>query len=365
MKIKNLLVVGLLLFFANIFAQIPLGYYDGTDGLIGADLKTKLSEIITAGHLDKGYSGLWTCYKTSDLDLYYEKNSTIVDMYSEFPNGTDYKEFIPGTNQCTSVNGPEGTCYNREHSFPKTFFGGSNQYPMYSDAHFVIPTDYWVNSKRDSFPYGEVSTYTYISKNGSKLGNSNFEGYSGTVFEPINEFKGDIARMSLYFITRYQSQLPSFYTNYNTNGLSPLDGSTHRGFQQWYINLLLKWSKQDPVSQKEIDRNNAVYSFQGNRNPYIDHPEFIEKIWTSTLSTQDVNKPILNIYPNPVKNNTLFVNGKNLDKIKRIEIYNINGIVVQVAEKPFNNKNYIQLRDLTIGVYFLKFDGNSYKFILE
>jgi hypothetical protein len=89
--------------------------------------------------------------------------------------------------------------------------------------------------------------------------------------------------------------------------------------------------------------------------------------WTcySGLSTTENNKVSLNIYPNPVKNNTLFVNGKNIEKIKRVEIYNVNGILVQVIEKPFNNKNYITLKNPTKGMYLLKFDNNSFKFLVE
>ena len=130
--------------------------------------------------------------------------------------------------------------------------------------------------------------------------------------------------------------------------------------------MLLKWSIKDPVSQREIDRNNAVYNFQGNRNPFIDHPEFIEQIWKSTLSTDEkIAQNNLDIDPNPVKNNILFVNGKEIQKIKRIEIYNISGALVQVVENPFSKGNNIQLRNLNKGVYILKAENTTQKFILE
>jgi hypothetical protein len=87
--------------------------------------------------------------------------------------------------------------------------------------------------------------------------------------------------------------------------------------------------------------------------------------YTTPLSTTEVETPKLSIYPNPVKNNTLYVTGKNIAKIKRLEIYNVNGILVQVADKPFNNKNYLVLKNLPKGIYFAKFDDNAQKFLVE
>jgi endonuclease I len=360
-----------------LIAQIPSGYYDSTLGLTGTALKTKLNTIITNGHKDMGYGsgtgGLWTAYFTTDVDNYYEKDGTVLDMYSENPapsaTGTvndayEYKlgQVTVGGNQCGNGKNYENSCYNREHSLPKSYFGGINATPMANDAHFVIPTDYYVNNQRGNLLYGETNA-TPIFTNGTKIGTSSFPGYSGTVFEPIDEFKGDLARMWLYFITRYEGQLVSFY-NINT-AISPFDGSTHNGYQQWIINLLLKWHAKDPVSQREIDRNNAVYKFQGNRNPFIDHPEYVNQIWTSTLATTEVHLQTFSIYPNPVKNNLLMVSGKDLQNIKKVEIFNISGTKVQIIDNPFNKGNEIKLNNLSKGVYILKTENNSQKFIVE
>lgn len=360
-------------------AQIPSGYYDGTAGLTGYALKTKLSQIISNGALDLGYGsgtgGLWTTFLTSDIDKYYENNGTILDMYSENPNGTDSYEYKPGRasnggNQCASINyNYEGWCYNREHSLPKSYFGGQDAVPMANDAHFIIPSDYLVNMKRSNYPYGEVGNIFWTSLNGTKLGISKFPDYSGTVFEPIDEFKGDLARMHLYFITRYEDKLASFGQYQNQYPQSPIDGTTNRGYKQWYINLLLKWAIQDPVSQREIDRNDAIYARQKNRNPFIDHPEWINMIWTSTLASYEVSTKTqhnnISVYPNPVKNGELYLSGFNSDNIDAVQVFTIDGKLVQTIHQDLKNSNKIILKNRAKGAYILKAGNQSVKFTVE
>ena len=139
--------------------------------------------------------------------------------------------------------------YNREHVFPQGYFNGSS--PMVSDYHHILATDTQVNGRRSNFPFGNVASPTWTSKNGSKLGSSNSLTYSGTVFEPIDEFKGDIARIIMYFATRYESRLSGF----NNNDI--LSNTSYPGIQPWELKVLLEWAKNDKVSQKEIDRNNC------------------------------------------------------------------------------------------------------------
>ena len=598
MRIKTLLIVGLLFSVANIFAQIPTGYYDGTAGLSGSALKTKLSSIISSGHQTKSYDALDDEYPNSDKDSYYEKDGTVLDIYSENPTETDPYVYQFGVKKCGNYK-IEGDCYNKEHIFPQGYFNKAS--PMVSDIHHIVPTDGKVNGMRSNFPFGNVgSSVSYTSKNGSKLGTSNSVNYSGKVFEPINEFKGDVARMIFYFATRYEAKLKDFDAN------DILTNTSFPGIQSWELEVLKQWHTQDPVSQREIDRNNAAYTYQGNRNPFIDHQEYVAQMWgtttpdteapstptsltgtgstsssislswtastdniivaaydiyvdgtlktsstsnsatvtglnpsttytfyikakdaagnrssqsntvtgtttentggggnnnnttcgtenfegisgtpntyetinwtnngitwtaTDSRSDQTINNKAItvrngtlssstisggissltiktqlkfsgtngsfklfingvekgtipysdtvttttisninvsgnvtisiqnnsttsnrvafddlswtcynglgtdettvnkfSIYPNPVKNNTLYVTGKNIEKIKRVEIYNVNGILVQVIEKPFNNKNYITLKNTTKGMYLLKFDNNSYKFVVE
>ncbi|MET0760239.1 MAG: endonuclease, partial [Flavobacterium sp.] len=199
----------LLMFFTAGFAQIPATYYNNATGT-GYTLKTQLYNIIK-GHTDRGYAGLWTTYSTSDRDNQYENDNSIMDVYSENPTGVDPYKFLYSTDQCGTYS-VEGDCYNREHMIPQSVFNTSA--PMVSDAHFITPTDGKVNGMRSNYPHGMVNAPTYTSQNGGKLGpNSNSgiaAGYTGTVFEPINEFKGDIARMYFYFATRYENTVSGY-----------------------------------------------------------------------------------------------------------------------------------------------------------
>ena len=264
----------LLLFFTVSFAQIPSGYYNTATGT-GYTLKTQLYNIIK-GHTDNGYAGLYTTYQTSDVDNFYENDGTVLDMYSENPSGTDPYNYSTGTTQRCGSYSVEGDCYNREHIIPQSVF--NEQSPMVSDAHFITPTDGKVNGMRSNYPHGTVSSVTYTSQNGSKLGSSSVSGYSGTVFEPVNAFKGDIARMYFYFATRYENTVSGY-------SFPMFDGSANKVFTTAFLNVLLAWHAQDPVSAREIARNNAIYGRQNNRNPYIDHPEYVNQIWGGTSST--------------------------------------------------------------------------------
>jgi endonuclease I len=268
-----------LLFSIYSFAQIPTGYYSTATGT-GYTLKTQLYNKIT-GHTNNGYDGLWTTYSTSDRDNQYENDNSIIDIYSEKPTGIDPYKYTYGTSQCGTYSA-EGGCYNREHIIPQSVFNSAS--PMVADAHFIPPTDGKVNGMRSNYPHGTVATATWTSLNGSKLGSSSVSGYTGTVFEPINEFKGDVARMYFYFATRYQNTVAGYsYAMFN--------GTSNQVFTTPFLNMLLAWNAQDPVSAREIARNNAIYVRQGNRNPFIDHPEYVNMIWGGGVPTSDTQAP--------------------------------------------------------------------------
>ncbi len=263
------------------FGQIPAGYYDSAQGLTGYQLKTALSQIID-NHTVYSYNDLYDIYEDSDTDNYYENDGSVLDIYSEKPNGPDAYEYQHHQNTCGQYSG-EGDCYNREHILPQSIFGSAS--PMKSDAHFVVPTDGYVNNRRSSYPFGEVNNPTWTSTNGSKLGANSTQGYSGTVFEPIDEFKGDIARMLFYVATRYESEIAGW------GSTDMLDGTADHVFSDWFLQILMTWNNQDPVSQREIDRNNAVYNWQHNRNPFIDHPEWVDAIWNPNPDTTPPSVP--------------------------------------------------------------------------
>jgi len=251
-------------------------YYSDAQGLSGYSLKTALYNIIN-GHNTQSYSNIWTFYSANSLDVYYENDNSILDMYSESPSGQDSYNFTASSDQCGNYSG-ESDCYNREHSFPRSWFGGAVS-PMNTDIHHIFSTDGYVNSKRSSYPYGEVSSASFTSNNGTKLGSgSSSLGYTGTVFEPIDEFKGDFARAYFYMATRYQNIIAGWET-ISSSGDAVLDGSNDQVFESWFLTMLKEWHNADPVSQKELDRNEAAFGFQGNRNPFVDYPHFVGEIW--------------------------------------------------------------------------------------
>jgi endonuclease I/chitodextrinase len=264
-----------LLFSLISYAQIPAGYYSAATST-GYTLKTNLYNIIK-GHTDRGYDGLYTTYLNSDRDYYYENDGTVLDMYSENPTGIDpYNYSTSSTTDKCGNYAVEGDCYNREHIIPQSVFGSNA--PMVSDAHSITPTDGKVNGLRSAFPHGIVASASKTTLNGSKLGSSGVSGYSGTVFEPIDEFKGDIARMYFYFATRYENTVSGY-------SFDMFNNTSDQVFTTAFLNMLLTWHAQDPVNAREIARNNAIYARQNNRNPYIDHPEYVQAIWNPTADT--------------------------------------------------------------------------------
>ena len=263
---------------------IPPNYYDPAGAQTCSSLKTSLFNIIrpTVANPNPTYTGLWSAYYISDDRPNDAANKTIVwDMYTDNPSGTEC-EFTFGSPY--QDKGSSGTIecqrYNREHSFPQSWFGGAVE-PMRSDMFFVYPTDKYVNGQRGNLPYGIVTTPNYTSNNGSKRGaNTYLTEYTGIAFEPINEYKGDLARSTFYVATAYENNIAGWQANSNANAV--LNGSSYQAFDNWYLKLLYNWHLQDPVSTKETDRNNDVYMMQGNRNPFIDHPEYVALVWQCT-----------------------------------------------------------------------------------
>lgn len=272
------------------FSQAPTNYYNGTDGLNGYDLKSKLHDIVSTKTITWHYGDLPKFYGQTDIDHYYDydnSNTTfLLDIYSNNPKGITAYHYTK--ENLISSAGAEGLGYNREHMMPQSSF--NSNYPMYSDLFFVIPTDARINQLRSNYPYGIAGTTNYYTfTNSSKISKNATpnSGYTGRVYEPIAEFRGDIARSLLYYVVRYEGKLNSFNFYNGTspaNDTSPLDGSEEKAFENWYVALLLKWHNEDPVSQREIDRNNLVYTIQKNRNPFIDHPEWVNAIWLQNPS---------------------------------------------------------------------------------
>jgi endonuclease I len=274
----------------------PAGYYDPAAGLTGQALRAALATIIRP-HTELNYTpGVWAAYNTTDR----KPNGKVWDIYSDIPGGTPPYEYTYSADQCgSSSSSAENSCYNREHTWPQSKFSfpGADGAPAGTDVFHIYPSDYWVNNQRGNYPYGKVTSPSQTFMNGSKLGSNTYPGSpSGTSFEPIDSFKGDIARTYFYMSTCYRNDSGNFVT---------WEMATLVALKPWAAAMLLEWHHLDPVSKKEIDRNNAIYALQNNRNPFIDHPEYADCIWgTANCSTTFVPNAIsatqdAHIYPVP------------------------------------------------------------------
>ena len=260
-------------------ASLPT-YYEDINGKSGKSLFDAVQKVTKEGYTSLGYDGLWGAFKTTDK----KSNGKVWDMYSDC-------SWTFGSDQCGSYSS-ECDCYNREHSIPKSWFGGSTSGPG-CDIFHLVPTDGKVNGVRSNYAFGEVSSasYTYDgAKKGSAksitiIGGNTIAGNagttiscSGTVFEPRDEYKGDFARGYMGSLLKWAGD-KSFTTGEGSKIFTTTFSSGSFGLTQYGVALLMKWHRQDPVSQKEIDRNNGIQQTQGNRNPFIDYPYLAEYIW--------------------------------------------------------------------------------------
>jgi len=302
-------------------AEVPAGYYTSCEGKGGKQLLEQLNTVIFDHH-NVGYSGLWTMYKESDT----RPDGTIWDMYST-------KHWTYKKEQCGSYS-IVGDCYNREHSMPKSWFDEGS--PMVSDGFHIYPTDGKVNGLRGNIPYGECANGSTPSapsgiKALGKIGECTFPGYSGKVFEPDDEYKGDFARSYFYMAACYNHLIDGWHSDM-------LAGNTYPAFKSWAVELLLKWHRQDPVSAKEIARNDAVYAYQKNRNPFIDHPEMAEYVWgdKKTDRWSANSEPTLTVVGGDVADMGVVAVGVKASKTIRIQGVNLKSDVkISCTDRAF------------------------------
>ncbi len=333
-----LLLILLFVVQSTVISQIPEGYYEGTQGIYGEELKQALHQIIK-DHSPRTYSQLWQDFELTDQ----KSNGKVWDMYSDVPDGVLPYEYNFFDDQCGNYS-QEGDCYNREHTWPSSWYGG-NIMPMYSDLFIIVPTDGFVNMRRANLPYGEVNNPTWVSANGSKLGPNTSAGYNGLVFEPIDAYKGDFARGLLYMTIRYYGLGDHWPGSDMTIGSELLP---------WALQLMLQWHAQDPVSEKEIDRNNVVYQLQGNRNPFIDHPVFADHIWDESANITETALPIFSVYPTPASN-VLYINMNHtvVKKDIQLAIYDIRGNMLGNVLFGEDKNPAVEISQLPPGIYFL------------
>lgn len=334
-------------------------YYQSAYKLWGTNLRAALHNIIK-GHTVISYDGLYNAFPKTDA----KPNNVVWDIYSDVPNGTPAYTYTHGLLRCGNYSG-EGDCYNREHSWCDSWLGQTN--PARSDLFHMYPTDGYVNNRRSNYNFGTVGTPTWTSTNGSKLGPNTFPGYTGTVFEPINEYKGDLARSAMYMSCRY-------YTEDNAWSTSP--GTNKSDLLPWYANLFYEWHLTDTVSIKEINRNNVIDTlFQHNRNPFIDHPEFAAEIWKTDMAPavvsvmQPSNTVIIIdfsryldsaaavtkqnfVVNNSIGNPVSVAWGVNNDvsKIKLVFNSALAGVNLQISLKNLKSINAVPMADTTIAL---------------
>ncbi len=239
-------------------ASIPPGYYSSLDGKSGEALKNAVHEL-TLRHTVLSYYSLWNYFP--ETDCYPDNTSKVWDMYS------DHNYYFGNT-----------WGMNREHSLPKSWWAPSGEnenttlYPSYTDLMHLYPADAEANAAKYYWPLGEVSSTTYnngVTKVGTPLTGQG--GGCSQVFEPDNRYKGDFARTYFYMACTYQ--------HYTWRHTYMLTNNNWKTLNEWSIELLCRWARNDAVSDKEVARNDAVQKCQNNRNPFIDIPELFEYIW--------------------------------------------------------------------------------------
>lgn len=290
----------------------PAGYYAAANALTCQNLKTALRNIITPGQVSFSYGSLDdTQMPIVDTIRSDDGASAIIwDIYTNNPIGPEPFTFNSGQNPsggfCVgSTPGSEGGCWNKEHTFPRSWFklgGSAYQQPTEADLFIVRPADSKINGNRGNIPYSQVGSTTYqFPTSGSypgypmppnpvldKIGASNFPGVTAaSAFEPYDGVKGDVARSYFYVLTRYQNELANWVTLNGASGITTaVDGTTNGGiypsFQLSYLYMMYTWHILDPVDQKEKYRNDLVYTQQYNRNPFIDNPDYVALVWQCT-----------------------------------------------------------------------------------
>lgn len=325
-------------------AQAPATYYNSAYGKSGKALKTELHEIIKSGYVTKSYDFLYTIYEESDT----RPDGKLWDMYSTCT-------WTHGQKKCGNYS-TVCDCYNREHSIPQSWF--NERSPMVSDAHHIYPTDGRVNGQRGNDPFGECANGTTLTNGLGRSGSSTFPGYSGRVFEPVDEYKGDFARTYFYFVTRYEDLMSTFSTSSTS-----FSGNAYPSLNSWSIALFLKWHRQDPVSEKETVRNNAVYKHQKNRNAFIDHPILAEHIWGtlqgSAWDVTGVETPAeLLARVNYNANERSMMVAADLGELS-YEVVNISG--VRLLSGTLLGGDAVSMGSLKPGVYFFRANADTLK----
>jgi len=319
--------------------QIPT-YWASANGKSGATLWSAVSTQTNVGYSSIGYNGLWTAYATTDV---YPGTTKIWDMYGEC-------DFTYNNDKCGSYSNV-CDCYNREHSIPQSWWGGGTS-GIGCDIFHLVPTDGKINGVRSNDEFGEVNGGTDLKGNKSGTAGSwstdkktiassagEVINGSGHVFEPKAQYKGDFARGYMGTIIKWHQANLTTGNNF-FSGI--YDAAHYFGFTKKAVVLMMKWHREDPVSQKEIDRNNGIQKTQGNRNPFIDYPYLAEYIWGEHAGeTVDMSKLMASTDPDfvPGKSNGWRGGDTPTPGVKKYGVsWSVNGTVLKVDSIAENGK---------------------------
>lgn len=350
---NNRFILLCLLFCACSFVlaeEMPDSYYLRAQGAKDAGLKDSLKSIIrnhTAISYGSGANSSWGVFYYSDRD----EEGYCMDMYCD----TWYKFTTPGT----AVTG----C-NIEHSFAKSWWGGGSN-DAYKDCYHLNPSNSTANSSRSNYPLG-VPVKEFKSNTGSlKVGKIHHDSLNVDfyVFEPKDEYKGDFARAYFYMATCYghwsNGTIDPVLSQYNgwrldnkdVGSMFAMQNDNYLEFQPWEQEVLITWHRQDPVSIKEIRRQDAVSNFQHNRNPFIDYPYLAEYIW-GERANEEVDFAILMASSDddfvPGVSNGLRDGSQPVEKPKHEVNWSVNGEIIQ-TDSVIENKKIPSLPETPTG----------------
>ena len=328
--------------------NIPSTYYQEANGLSAEELKEALYQIIS-NHLVFPYTSsatdTWDIIQQSDQDPTEHNNMILV--YTGRSQDKGYRDGSGNYSQYENGNGTQSNSWNREHVWPKSHGFPDEDDNAYTDVHNLKPCDRSVNSSRGT------KDFDFGGNQHNEASDCNTDSDS---WEPPDYVKGDIARILFYMVIRYD---PGFDHNNNTFDLELVDYTTPNNNDPILgkLSSLIQWHNDDPVDDFEINRNEIIFGFQENRNPFIDHPNLVNYLWGENYG-EEWNESLgfdnshfdhdFKIYPNPTNGDIFFNTTLNNSKI---EIYSeIGQRIYNIENASFNS---IKL-ELPAGVYFAK-----------
>ncbi|MCQ2327892.1 MAG: endonuclease [Paludibacteraceae bacterium] len=290
---KHLFLLTLLSMSVMMWAEaIPVDYYNACDGKKDAALKTALSQTVKGGDRYRyGSNEYHTSTQIAKKDtvvwgVLYHKGDTICrpgdleayGTWQAFPvtdrrsDGSIWDMYSNTRRSFTNKRGESASNVEIEHCFPKSWWGAIEN-AAWCDLYHLNPSDKQANGNKSNFPPGEVQKGDKFDNGVFRMDKATSSKYGWCCFEPADCYKGDFARAYFYIVTAYEDLVWADVAK------EYLDNDSYLEFKPWLTELLLKWHRLDPVSQKELDRADQISSIQHNRNPYIDYPELVEYIW--------------------------------------------------------------------------------------